>query len=192
MGNPNDTTTTPIDPLVQRLKTEKTSAYNFQARRHEQWNTNYELYRDRVQTNRLTQRQAVNYPLMKETLLTVLSNIDDAPDILFKILERGEVAAKKEMILNELWDYHYDKGNYEDLDILDKKNVLLAGRSFKKLNFLEREFKLDVLDTFDVLVDPKVKPLDLESARFIIHTHIFKPLREIMASTKYLPEGKAK
>jgi hypothetical protein len=37
-------------------------------RRHDQWTTNDRLYRDTVITNRLTQRQIVNVPLMKATI----------------------------------------------------------------------------------------------------------------------------
>lgn len=41
-------------------------------RRHPQWTLNYELYRDTVIINRLTQRQSVNVPYMKKTLKTYL------------------------------------------------------------------------------------------------------------------------
>jgi len=37
-------------------------------RRHANWTLNYELARDTVITNRLTQRQSVNVPYMKKTL----------------------------------------------------------------------------------------------------------------------------
>ncbi len=40
--------------------------------RHPQWTLNYELYRDTVIINRLTQRQSVNVPYMKKTLKTYL------------------------------------------------------------------------------------------------------------------------
>jgi hypothetical protein len=37
----------------------------FRERRHSQWALNYELSRDTVIVNRLTQRQSVNVPYMK-------------------------------------------------------------------------------------------------------------------------------
>jgi hypothetical protein len=42
----------------------------YRERRHMQWTLNYELYRDTVIVNRLTQRLSVNVPYMKETWKT--------------------------------------------------------------------------------------------------------------------------
>jgi len=176
--------------LLEKLTTEKEVAFEFQERRHEQWNQNYELYRDFVRTNRLTQRQPVNFPIMKTSLRTLLANIDDPPSMEFKNLEGGEEAQKKEKITNELWTETFDDLNFEDLDILDKKNVFLYGRSFKKLNFLDKSFDAEVLDNWDVLVDPKTNPMDLQTAKFLVHIHIFRSLREILADDKYLQSGK--
>ena len=64
------------DEMV-RLQKEKKAAIELQERKHDDWNDNYELYRNKVRINRLTQRQAVNIPLMKETVKTLLSKIDD-------------------------------------------------------------------------------------------------------------------
>lgn len=178
--------------LIEKLNKECEVASSYQERRWESWTSNYELYRDYVHTNRLTQRQAVNYPLMKETIKTILSKIDDPPSIIFKCLEEKDKGKEKELVLNELWNYYFDKLNFEGLDVLDKKNVLLCGRSFKKLNFLNREFYTEVLDNFDVLVDPKVNPLDIETANWLIHQHIYKSLKTILADKKYLEEGKQK
>src|SRR5690349_2968342 len=65
--------------LIQKLISEKKTAQAFQKRKHDDWNENYELYRGRTRTNRLTQRQAVTIPLMKETIKTALSKIDNPP-----------------------------------------------------------------------------------------------------------------
>jgi hypothetical protein len=43
--------------------------------------TNYELYRDTLITNRLTQRQGVNVPLMKATIRTLLSRSAEPADV---------------------------------------------------------------------------------------------------------------
>mgnify|MGYP001610695538 CR=1 FL=1 len=81
------------DALMDKLNKEKETALGFQKRRHEEWTDNYQLYRNKVNTNRLTQRQAVTIPLMKETLKTILSKIDDPPTITFKDKD-GEEADK--------------------------------------------------------------------------------------------------
>ncbi len=64
---------------LENFKINTASDLKFRERRHPQWTENYELYRDTVITNCLTQRQSVNVPFMKETIKTILANIDDAP-----------------------------------------------------------------------------------------------------------------
>ena len=176
--------------LIAKLTSEKKVAYEFQERKHDHWRQTYELYRDYVATNRLTQRQAVNFPLLKETIKTTLAKIDDPPKVVFKCLEKGDKGREKEFILKELWDYYTNKLNLEGQDLLDKKNVLMTGRSHIKLNFLEKKFKCEVLENWDCLIDPKVSALDIESAKWFIHQNIFRSLREILANKKYEEKGK--
>ncbi|NCN28251.1 hypothetical protein GW915_11830, partial [bacterium] len=72
-----------LNVLSTTLEKNRQSAFDFQKRRHDDWLENYQLYRDKVVINRLTQRQSVNVPLMKETIKTLLARIDDAPDVFF-------------------------------------------------------------------------------------------------------------
>mgnify|MGYP001580135618 CR=1 FL=1 len=181
------TTTSELSPLMQKLTSEKKVAREFSERRHLDWNENYELYRNKVKTNRLTQRQAVNIPLMKETIKTLLSKIDDPPLITFK--EKGG-DRYKELVLQEKWDTDFERLNVEGIDVQDKKTVLLYGRGWKKLNFVEKQFDINALDIFDVVVDPLVNPLDIETARFLVHQNIFRSLRDILADKRYTTEGK--
>ena len=176
--------------LLAKLKEEKRVAIEYQERRHSQWQENYELYRDIIETNALTQRQTLNIPVMKETIKTVKSRIDEPPDVEFDCLDEGTDARNKEIIINELWKDDAEKQNFEAIDILEKNNVLLRGRSFKKLNYLNSAFQCEVPGILDIVIDPKTKPIDIETARFIIHLHIFKPLREILANPNYFKEGK--
>lgn len=176
---------------MEKLLRERSIAREYQERRHQQWNENYELYRNKVMTNRLTQRQAVNIPLMKETIKTLLSKIDEPPTVEWKELS-GDM--EKELIFQEMWNSAFDEYNYEGVDIQDKKSVLLYGRSFKKLNWDSdtNSVCLTALDPFDVVIDPLVNPLDLETARFVIHQNIFRSLRECLADDRYTTEGKDK
>ena len=175
------------DELMLKLIKEKQIAYDFQQRRHEDWNENYELNRNKVQLNRLTQRQAVNIPLMNETVKTLLSKIDEPPSISFK--EKGGDRIK-ELVIQARWDEDYDNLNFEGVDIQDKKTVMLTGRGFKKLNFLNEEFDIDALENWDVVVDPLVNPINIETARFLVHQNIFRSLRQVLANPNYLTEGK--
>lgn len=184
----NSTTNTyDISPELERLLKEKESGKKMQERKHEDWTENYELYRNKVKTNRLTQRQAVNIPLMKETVKTMLSRIDDPPNVDWKELG-GE--QQKELIYQEIWNAQFKDNNLELIDVLDKKNVLMYGLSVKKLNIDKDGVSVYVLDVYDTLFDPLKTPWDLESSRFIIHRNIFKSVREILADERYSKEGK--
>ena len=175
------------DDILIILKAEKKSANDIQLRKHADWDENYELYRNKVKTNRLTQRQAVNIPLMKETVKTLLSKIDDAPNVDWKELG-GD--ADKEIIYQEIWDSGYRDNKLELVDIVDKKNVLLYGLSTKKLNIGDTGIDVDVLDPYDVVFDPFMTPGEIETARFIVHQNIFRSVRDILADERYTQEGK--
>ena len=180
----------PQDPLSEKmtkLLNEKKSGREFQVRKHVDWNETYELYRTKVRTNRLTQRQIVSVPLMKETIKTLMSKIDDPPDVEWKELSGDE---QKEIIYQQIWNDEFQHENLEIKDMMDKKNVLMYGLSTKKLNLKKTGVTVDITDVFDIVYDPLTKPFDVESARFIVHQNIFKPLREILADDRYEAEGK--
>lgn len=179
--------TSALSDLMVKLQAEKKSANDIQSHKHEDWNDNYELYRNKVKTNRLTQRQAVNIPLMKETIKTLISKIDDAPSVDWKELG-GDM--DKEIIYQEVWETNTRDDKLELKDILDKKNVLLYGISTKKLNINDKGVSCDVLDTYDVAFDPLMRTGEVETARFIIHQNIFRSIREILADDRYTDSGK--
>ena len=174
----------------EKLLHERKIAREFQERKHADWNEIYELSRGKVKTNRLTQRQAVNIPLMKETEKTILAKIDEAPEVEWKELSGDEM---KEIVLQTLWDDFSREKNLEAIDMQDKKTAIRYGRPTKKLvptgGFYPDVYALDI---FDVVYDPLMDPLDIESARFVIHQNIFRPLREVLADKRYSNEGKQK
>lgn len=178
-----------LDDTMLRLKRELESARKHQERRHQDWNDNYELYRNKVRTNRLTQRQTVNLPLMKETIKTILSKVDDPPQVDWKEKSGDEF---KELIFQEMWNDAYREDKLEWVDVLDKKNVLLYGLSTKMLNPDDDGVCIKVLDVYDVVYDPLMDPFDIESARYIIRQNIFRSLREILVDDRYSEEGKNK
>lgn len=174
-------------PLMMKLKAEKNSGNELQIRKHEDWNNNYELYRGKVKTNRLTQRQAVNIPLMKETIKTQLANIDEPPTIDWQELGGDE---QKELIYQEIWNDTSKHDKLELVDVIDKKNVLLYGIGTKKLNLKKDGVLISTLDPYDVIFDPLMQVGDIETARFIVHQNILRSVREIVADDKYDKEGK--
>jgi len=168
--------------LITKLNTNKDTAFKFQQRRHSDWNENYTLYRDKVIINRLTQRQSVNIPLIKETLRTILAQTDDAPDLFFEELSNDK---QKEIFLNEYFLKNAQDNKLEIKDIVDKKQEYLYGRTFKKLNVVAGAPYVEILDPYDILVDRYADPADLDTAQFIIHQHIFRILREIENNPLY-------
>jgi hypothetical protein len=176
-----------LTPDMERLIAEKKSALELRERKNEDWDDNYLLYRNKVKTNRLTQRQAVNIPLMKETIKTLLSKIDEPPIVEWKELGGDE---QKELIYQEIWETQAKSNKFELIDVIDKKSVLLYGISSRKLNIEKEGVSVSVLDPYDIAYDPLMTAWDLESARFIIQTNIFKSVQEILTDDRYTKEGK--
>jgi|SaaInlV_150m_DNA_2_1039686.scaffolds.fasta_scaffold00993_9 hypothetical protein len=184
---PDETPDLVTDTLMERLIAEKTASTELQERKHEDWKDNYELYRNKIKTNRLTQRQAVNIPLMKETIKTLLSKIDDAPNIEWQ--EQGG-DEDKEILFQEMWDANFRENKLELTDVIDKKNVLLYGISTKKLNISNQGIDIDTLDVYDITFDPLMNVGDIESARYVVQQNIFRTIQEILADDRYTTEGK--
>lgn len=172
-----------------KLLAQRKIAKDFQFRRHEKWLEIYDLYRNRVKTNRLTQRQAVNIPLMKETIKTILSKVDDPPNVEWKEKSGDKF---KELVYQEMWNDRFRKRKFVWKDIMDKKNVLLYGISTKMLLPQSEGVDVQVLDPYDIVFDPMMNPVDIETARFIIRQNIFRSVREVLADKRYSDEGKEK
>ena len=172
---------------MEKLVKEKETGRKLQEHKHEDWQDTYELYRGKVRTNRLTQRQAVNIPIMKETIKTLLSRIDDPPNVEWKELSNDE---QRELIFQEVWNQQSKDNNLELVDVLDKKNVLLYGFSVKKLNIGDAGIDISVLDPYDTYFDPLMSPWDIDSARFITHQNIFRSIRDILADDRYNEKAK--
>lgn len=167
---------------LQMLVNNKKSGFNYRERREPDWKENYQLYRDRVTINRLTQRQSVNLPVMKTTLRTLLKDIDDMPVIEFENLDNDKEA---EVFQNEYWKLTLEQNNAELQDIVDKKQDFFFGRTFDSWQIEDGKILFDIEDPEDMLVDRFVNPYDIDSARYIIHTHIFKPLSSLKRNPDY-------
>src|SRR5580698_1994199 len=85
-----------IDTIQKDLNSDRL----WRERRHPQWTTSYELYRDTVIVNRLTQRQSVNVPYMKKTLKTYLTQTNWPVDNYYENKANDKQA---ELFMNEYW-----------------------------------------------------------------------------------------
>jgi len=167
---------------LDNLKTDEQADFAYQERRHSEWTENYQLNRDKVTTNRITQRQSVNIPLMKGTLKTILANIDEFPAIEFEELGNDK---QKEIFLNTYWDDFVIKDKLEIKDIVDKKQELLYGKTWRKLNISYGRPTSEVREPFDILVDRYSDPADLETSHHLIDCNIFRTLDQLAANPNY-------
>lgn len=170
------------DPELTMLLNNKEGGFNYRERRDDVWKENYQLYRDEVTINRLTQRQSVCLPLMKTTLRTTLKDVDDMPVIVFENLNNDKQA---EVFQNEYWKLVLEENNAEIQDIVDKKQDFFFGRTFDQWQIKDGKIVFNIIDPRDMLVDRYTNPYDLDSSRFIIQTHIFVPLSVLMRDPTY-------
>src|SRR3990167_1225551 len=119
------------DSEVLVIENEEKSGLEYRERRHDDWLENYTLARDKVITNRLTQRQTINIPLVKYVLNTLLKEMMDPPQLYFASLDNDEQA---EIFYNEYWKETFKINKLVVKDFVDKKQNALYGRSFKKIN----------------------------------------------------------
>lgn len=178
------------DKLEYILNADANDGWEFQKRRHDDWKANYELSRDKVIVNRLTQRQSVNIPLMKQINKTILSKIDDFVDLEFLNLDNDK---QKELFYNQYWtDVVKVENKLELKDKVDKKQVITFGRTFEKLNVMKGKVKFHVIDPIDMRVDRFVDPTDLDSAGYVIQDNIFETLDSLKSNAMYDQEAVAK
>lgn len=177
--------------LVADICKDSEVAFEYQKRKHTHWDMNYLLMRDRVVTNRLTQRQSVNVPIMAETYDTWSSNVDESPIIEY-VPNKGNSneEQRKALYWNAIYLDYYEKWKLDEIDAMDKKTVFIYGRSFKKLYWQGGDLNCRVIEPYDIELDPKVNPLDIETAMYLNHKNIFTPLRDILANPHYSAEGK--
>jgi hypothetical protein len=178
-----------FNPELSQLLNNKEDGYNYRERRQEDWEENYTLYRDRVIINRLTQRQSVNLPLMKQTVRTLLKDVDDMPVLYFENLDNDK---EKEVFLNEYWKWTAEQNCMEIADIVDKKQVFLFGRSFDQWQIVDGKVKMTITDPQDILVSRYCDPVNVNTSSFLIHTHIFKRLTDLEEDESYDKEAIAR
>ncbi|MHA1401179.1 MAG: hypothetical protein ACTSQE_12590 [Candidatus Heimdallarchaeaceae archaeon] len=169
---------------------QKRAAEDFKERRFIQWNENYAMFRDKIELNVLTQRNASNIPVIRESMKSWISNIDEPPEMSFKNRDKGNKNRDKEIVVSGLWDKFYDDNKLDTLDQLDKKNVGMQGRSFKHVGWdSDKKFVFcDLVDSYDILLPRNTDPLDLNKSEFLKHINIFADLNEILQNEDYNKE----
>lgn len=182
-----NTTIQITDEDVLILKREEESALEIREPRHDHWTENYSLARDTVITNRLTQRQTVNIPLIRYVINTQIKEMAEMPELYFNNLSNDK---QKEVYYNEHWKEAKRLNKLAIKDRVDKKQNALYGRSFKKLNIENGRMKITLVDPQCMLVHRLVDPTDLDTAPTLIETDIYVTLDEILENEEYLKAGK--
>lgn len=166
-----------LTPILERIFEQD---YNFQKRRHPEWDENYSLYRGKVKTNIFLQRQSVCLPVMKSTISTVLSKTNQPPIIKFYNKDNDK---QKEIYMNGVWENAWNKWNGVLVDSADKKNNALYGRGFKTFGIVNGFPTISVVDPYDILIDPSTDPINIDAtAQHQIHVNIYETVSQIKAN----------
>ncbi len=168
--------------LLTQLDANEKADFNYQERRHSEWTENYQLYRDKVIVNRLTQRQSINVPLIKGVIKTVQANTDEFPDIEFD--EQGN-DKDKEIVFNELWKDFVIADKMEIKDVVDKKQDFIYGKTWTKFNLAKGRIVTEIKEPFDILIDRFSDPTDLETADHLSEHGIYRTISQLEANPSY-------
>lgn len=168
--------------LLELAQLCKESGNNWQERRQPQWTENYTLYRNNIFEDRLLQRQTVNIPLMKSAIKTNLKDIDEAPMLKF---HNNNNDLQKEVFYNAVWEQSTKDNKLVVKDIIDKKQALLYGRTFKKQQIINGRHWWNVIKPLHMKIDRYADPSNLDSARFMVETNIFQPLSSLEHNPDY-------
>lgn len=168
--------------LKEELRLDEEADFRYQERRHSQWTENYQLFRDKIITNRLTQRQSINVPFIKGIVKTVMANIDEFPDIEFEELGNDKY---KEIITNELWKDFVTTQKLEVRDIVDKKQDQLYGITHQKFNIVGGKIVTEIKEPFDILKDRYSDPADLNSSNHLIELGIYRTLAQLESNPMF-------
>lgn len=175
------------DADLLRIEQEEKSGIKYRERKHDDWTDNYTLSRDKVITNRLTQRQTVNIPLLKYVLNTLLKEMMDPPQLYFTNLSNDQ---QKEIFYNEYWKETFRLNKLVIRDHVDKKQNAIFGRTFKKLNIEKGKVKITLTDAQCMIVHRFVDPTDIDSAPSLIETDIYRTLSDILENDEYDKEAR--
>lgn len=175
--------TVDYESLKTKLDANEQADFKFQERRHSEWTENYQLYRDKVIINRLTQRQSINVPLIKGVVKTVQANTDEFPDIEFDELGNDK---DKEIAFNELWKDFVIADSLEIKDVVDKKQDFLYGITHSKFNLVNGRITTEIKEPFDILRDRFADPTDYDNTADHLSEHgIYRTLDQLSSNPMF-------
>lgn len=165
------------DQISAKLRAFKEGAEDQRNKKIVKWDENTHIARDVVFVDRIKQTQTANVPITKETIKTMLANIDDSPDIQFESRKNDR---HKEMMLNEYWKYNaFECNQLEIKDILIKKQMIMYGRGNVMLNIVNSRPVFEIVSNYDLLIDRNVDVTNIDSAQYICRERLYKQVKEL-------------
>ena len=107
---------------------------------------------------------------------TILANIDGAPDLYFENLDNDKL---KELFMNEHWKWLFSTLKRELLDIVDKKQRAPLRSESLKLNIVNGQVYIEVIDPKDIFMKRSVAPANINTDIRITHIHILETLGQL-------------
>jgi hypothetical protein len=171
------------EKLTTQLDANEQADFKYQERRHPEWTENYQLFRDKVQINRFTQRQSINVPLIKGVIKTVQANTDELPENEFDDLGNDK---DKEIAFNEMWKDFVIADHLEIKDVVDKKQDFLYGITHTKFNLVKGLITTEIKEPFDILRDRFADPTDYDNtADHLGERGIYRTLDQLSANPMF-------
>lgn len=171
--------------VYQKCMADRNQSEAYKLLRIKQWDQNYRNYRAKPTLNRITQTQNISSDLTKKAINTAFANMNDTPTPAFTCLDGGGVDDTRSILKNKLWKQEIEPG-LTLKDRIDKKNNLLYGRSFYKINVDNGRVVVDNVDPYDIEIDPLIEDKsNIDTANYIIHKNIMVPLGELYRNEKF-------
>ncbi len=162
----------------EKCLADKNQSETYKINRIIEWNTNYRNFRNKSVLDRLTQTQNVSDTITATAINVAAANMDEYTDTKITYYDGFGEDDQRTLFINKIWE-QTQKKKMIIKDRIDKKQCLLYGRSFYKVNIVGGRIEIDNVDPYDIEIDPFCKKSDIQTARYIIHKNIRVPLGEL-------------
>lgn len=170
------------DKIAKQAKEEYLAGLEFKHPRTLDWDKNYDLYANK-KTEGLKNRVNINLPMMSGFVDTLLSKIDNPPEIMFEPTEEADFRLVKKVNSLKTVDSSPNHGNWKYKDILSKKINIFTGRSIFQYwadSVSGYRSHLEPIDSYDFITDPLGGGLDEENHRFLGKDNINRDKWELL------------
>jgi hypothetical protein len=175
--------------LIQQLREEYENAIEYKQGRIDDWKKNEDLYLGKTKKS-LRGRVNIPLPIMSGFVDTLLSKIDEPPNLNFEPVKEADYKPAKK--IQAMYEHDrtgvsaVDEADWHSKDIDNKKINILYGRSiFKTRGISKPEYRFDlfVTDPYDFYIDPAGGGY-VEDALYLGEDGIFKSKSDLETMAK--------